>query len=112
MKNGPVAEAGKGHDHISPEQQDIGSFREFQVTEQHEKCRLQEKKQSHFDQVAGKSHKSDGECEEAKDAEHACQEKSPFPMYTRLLNSIPHYTRKSYKCKRKVTKFTVCRLDL
>ncbi len=60
LKDCPIAEACKGDNHITPEEHNVRSFREFQVTEQYEKGGLQEEQQCHFNQIAGKSHKSDG----------------------------------------------------
>lgn len=83
LKDCPIAEACKGDNHITPEEQNVRSFRKFQITEQYEKGGLHEEQQSHFNQVAGESHKSDGQCEEAKNAEHAIQEKIPLSyVYT------------------------------
>lgn len=60
LKDCPIAEACKGDNHITPEEQNVRSFRKFQITEQYEKGGLHEEQQSHFNQVAGESHKSDG----------------------------------------------------
>lgn len=55
----PIAKAREGHDHISPEEKNIGSLREFQITQDHEKSSLQEEEQRHFNMISGKGHQPD-----------------------------------------------------
>lgn len=70
----PIAKACEGHDHISPEEKNIGSLREFQISQDHEKCSLQEEKQCHFNMISGKGHQPDSQGEKAKDSKHPCHD--------------------------------------
>ena len=76
MEYGPVTEPRKGNDHITPEEQYVRSFGEFQISQNDEKRSLQEKKQGHLDQIPCKSHQANRECEEPEYSKHACHGKS------------------------------------
>jgi hypothetical protein len=54
----PVAEPCERHDHITPEEQYVRSLGKFQVSQNDKKRSLQEKKQSHLDQISRKSHQA------------------------------------------------------
>ncbi len=52
----PIAKAREGHDHISPEEKNIGSLREFQISQDHEESGLHEEEQCHLDMISRKGH--------------------------------------------------------
>ncbi len=78
FKNGPVAEACKCQNHISPEKQDVGLLRKFHISQDDEKSGLQKEKQGHFLQIPGKSHESNNERKKTQDTKHAVQENIPL----------------------------------
>lgn len=94
----PVAEPRECHDHITPEEQYVRSFSKFQVSQNDKKRSLQEKKQSHFDQISRKSHQANRKREKPEYPKHACHGKSSSPKCDHRL-STQHYTGKGKTCK-------------
>lgn len=72
LEYGPIAETGERYDHISPEEQDVCSLGKFQISQNDEKRSLQEKQQSHFNEISSKGHEANSQREEAEYPKHAC----------------------------------------
>lgn len=78
FKEGPVRESGERDDHISPENEYVGAFRQIHITQRHEGGRLEKEQQSHLRKPAGQSHQTDDESPKTEYSIHACHVISPF----------------------------------